>query len=418
MNRLPGRVFMIVWWLNDFGGMERHLVELAIALRRRGIEVRIFSENPVPRGNQYRLRLAHEAIPLWAPILPRWLVNMLREPSRTGVPGAIHKVVCGYMNRRADQATRRTGFETANDPRHGALAAAMRLAMEREAEQGCPDVIHVHGFRLGQPWAVPWALSHRWGVVYTEHSTIGDWGGPHEPDAISVVEAAGVIACVSERSRDSLATLIHGRGIDVHRHIVRGEPDPHGEVRREPLVTLLSIARLRQEKGIDVLLRAVARVRREGHQFRLRIVGGGPDRDALERLSDDLDLNGSVQFLGEQDTAQISAELRRSDIFVLPSRTEALPVALLEAMAAGKAIVATAVGGVPEVLNGAGGLVVARDSVEDLAAALTTVVSDSGRRAQLQSSARQAFYRNGHDEQTVVEHVLDSYRLAISRVPS
>lgn len=411
MDHLPKRVFMIVWWLHDFGGMERHVVELAAALHRRGVDVRIFSENPIPRRNQYRCRLASEGIALWSPPLPHQLTEALREPSRSGMLGEVQKLICRYLNRRAGAVAAAPAFATAYDVRHGTLAALMRRVMEREAAKSPPELVHVHGFRLGQPWAVPWASSHGWAVAYTEHSTIGDWGGPLERASIREVASAGAIACVSDTSRRSLAALMPQHEIAVHRHIIKPiarRRDRH----REGPVAIVCVARLRREKGLDILLRAAARLKQQGHRFRLTIIGSGPDRIALERLGEELGLRDSVEFVGERDAAQIEHELARCDIFVLPSRTEGLPVAVLEAMAAGMAIVATGVGGIPELLNGSTGLMVRPDSVEELAAALTTVVADPGLRAQLQGAACEAFGRSAHDEESAIEAILGSYRRA------
>ena len=105
-------------------------------------------------------------------------------------------------------------------------------------------------------------------------------------------------------------------------------------------------------KGPDVLLRAVARCRERGLDVHLRIVGDGRQRERLERLSCELRIRDSVTFVGALPAGEaIERELLEADLFVLPSRTEGLPRALIEAMACGCPCVSTHVGGVPELLS-------------------------------------------------------------------
>jgi Glycosyltransferase Family 4 len=78
VGAVPRRVYLVVWWFAEFGGAERHVVELASSLRRHGCDVRVFSENPVPRWNQYRRYLRKERIPLWSPPIPRRLLGWIR----------------------------------------------------------------------------------------------------------------------------------------------------------------------------------------------------------------------------------------------------------------------------------------------------------------------------------------------------
>ena len=109
------------------------------------------------------------------------------------------------------------------------------------------------------------------------------------------------------------------------------------------------VANLRPEKGHDVLLDAGAILRQRFPKVRVDIVGDGPERDRLIERSARLGLNGIVSFLGHRD--DVPALLAGAGVFVLPSRSEAFPNALLEAMAAGLPIVATRVGGIPELID-------------------------------------------------------------------
>jgi glycosyltransferase involved in cell wall biosynthesis len=138
-----------------------------------------------------------------------------------------------------------------------------------------------------------------------------------------------------------------------------------------------TVASLNHYKGIDVLLRAASAVCSEFDDVRFVIVGGGPDRGTLERLVADLGIGGRVIFTGiRMDVDEI---LRLSDIFVLPSRTEAFPNVILEAMASGLPVVSTDVGSVAELIeNEKNGLRVPSENDERLAGAIRRLLSDPG----------------------------------------
>lgn len=128
---------------------------------------------------------------------------------------------------------------------------------------------------------------------------------------------------------------------------------------RSPLIG--AIGRLSHEKGFDRLLRAAAPWLREQTSGAVMILGEGPERSALERLAAGLGIQDRVLLPGYVPNA--AAHVPLFDVFVLPSRTEGLPITLLEAMAAGVPIVASSVGGVPRVLeDGRSGLLVGPDA--------------------------------------------------------
>jgi glycosyltransferase involved in cell wall biosynthesis len=145
---------------------------------------------------------------------------------------------------------------------------------------------------------------------------------------------------------------------------------------------LLVVAALVHRKGIDVLLDALARLAGDGLHPALWIAGRGPAQPALERHARELGIAARVSFLGERtDVADL---LAACDVFILPSRREGLGVAALEAMAAGRAVVATRVGGLAEaVVDERTGLLVPPEDPAALAAALARVLRDPELRARL-----------------------------------
>jgi glycosyltransferase involved in cell wall biosynthesis len=128
-------------------------------------------------------------------------------------------------------------------------------------------------------------------------------------------------------------------------------PVPNVAWRPRQLPTLVTVASLDQPyKGISVLLNAVAMLHRRDLAVQLCVVGGGRLQPALSREAEALGLTESVQFVGQVSAESVATYLDAADVFVLPSLTEGLPRALVEAMARGLPAVASAVGGIPELL--------------------------------------------------------------------
>lgn len=145
---------------------------------------------------------------------------------------------------------------------------------------------------------------------------------------------------------------------------------------------VVSVARLVPVKGHPGLLRAVAQV----PDCTLLLAGQGPDEEALKQLATDLAISDRVRFLGAIE--DVPGVLAASDVFVLNSRFEGLPLSVLEAQAAGLPVIATAVGGVPEVVADDCGRLVPLDDEAALVAALRELVGDRATRARLGAAAR------------------------------
>jgi glycosyltransferase involved in cell wall biosynthesis/peptidoglycan/xylan/chitin deacetylase (PgdA/CDA1 family) len=155
-----------------------------------------------------------------------------------------------------------------------------------------------------------------------------------------------------------------------------------------------AVARLSPEKGLDRLVEAFARVRNARPAAQLTLVGDGPERARLESLAARLGLGGSVIFTGRQEN--VRPWLAGFDVFALPSLTEGIPLALLEAMAVGVPVVASDVGGIPEVVNSpACGRLVPPGDRGALEEALTELLGNPGARDALgragAARVRQAF---------------------------
>jgi len=139
-------------------------------------------------------------------------------------------------------------------------------------------------------------------------------------------------------------------------------------------VRLLAAGRMVPKKGFDVLLRALKC--NDGKQkMRLNLIGDGPEHSKLESLARELGLQDQVAFLGLQDHAFVVRAMQSSCMVVVPSREEPFGLVALEAMAAGKPVVATRVGGLPEVLQDADAILVEPNDPEALAAAIINMLA-------------------------------------------
>jgi len=213
--------------------------------------------------------------------------------------------------------------------------------------------------------------------------------------SVSLAGSCGLLLFVSDAARREFARRYAERaswrtvhnGVDLRRfrpgpvEPPEAWPVPAGS----PVVSI--VAALRRPKGHDVAIRAWPQVLAAVPTARLLLVGDGVERSALAAMVADLDLSDHVVFAGTRH--DVPAVLRASTLVALPSLTEALPTSLIEAGATGRAVVATDVGGVPEVVQGGRtGLLVQPGDVDGFAAATITLLTDTARREQMGRAAR------------------------------
>jgi glycosyltransferase involved in cell wall biosynthesis len=204
-------------------------------------------------------------------------------------------------------------------------------------------------------------------------------------------------------------------GVDTRR-FSPAEPGERRRRRRElglpPVPAVIYAGRLSPEKGVDVLIDAWADARRRGVVGTLCLVGDGPERGALERRARDHGVLGAVRFAGPAD--DVAPWLAAADAFVLPSRTEGLSVALLEAMSSGLAVVATDVGGTRDAAGGAAVLVPPAEP-RALAEALAAVLAEGGPARALGDSARRRVLSRFGIERVARQHLALYREVAAAR---
>jgi glycosyltransferase involved in cell wall biosynthesis len=153
---------------------------------------------------------------------------------------------------------------------------------------------------------------------------------------------------------------------------------------------LIFLGNLIRAKGIFVLMDAFAQLFITHSSLHLIFVGDGEDRSGIEKRVSELSLNGRVHLVGRVPHADLRGWLSAGDVFVLPSYREGLPLAVLEAMACGRPVIATRVGGIPEAVeDGESGILVGMDDVEALAAAIALLVENDSARQSMGSKGRQ-----------------------------
>jgi glycosyltransferase involved in cell wall biosynthesis len=266
--------------------------------------------------------------------------------------------------------------------------AAALFRLSRLFAQDRPDVVHAHTYKAGILASIAGRLAGVPGVIFTPHGHIFSGGAsiPGVPtgcrlDLLRWVTRAGQgcadrITALSEPDLNQQVALrlspaskyeVIRNGIEIERFsLPRGRLFPGAPV-------IGAVGRFSEEKGHRFLLEAMSQVRRSLPEAHLVLVGYGALEDSLRRQAAQLGLAGAVTFTGERDSAEM---LPSFDLFVQPSLYESQGLALLEAMAAGIPVIATAVGGVGDVvLEGRTGMLVPAADPEALAGAIVRLWS-------------------------------------------
>ena len=380
MTPHPARVLYVVslfpCWSDTFIVRE---IEQLVA---RGVDVRILSlkapsESLVHAQAAALMPRVRHARPLRASIGARLRHALANLPA---VSAAVAEAVAGLWRRPGALAK--------------TLASQFRALGELdEVREFAPQWIHAHwatypstaAMFLSRLTGVPWSFTAHAHDIFVEQQLL--------PRKLSRAALAVTI------SRFNVGWLRPYAGAgSAPLKVVHCGVDPD-ELPFEPAdrdaATVLAIGRLDPIKGFDVLLRAFARAVAGGAPGRLRIVGEGPERARLEALRHELGLDAQVDFVGAQPQPAIRRALREATVFALPSMVapdgnrDGIPVALMEAMAAGAPVVTTAVSGIPELVDdGREGDVVAPGDAEALAAALRRQLDDPALRRRYAQAAR------------------------------
>jgi colanic acid/amylovoran biosynthesis glycosyltransferase len=308
------------------------------------------------------------------------VVHLDRNPATRGVP---------RLDDVADEEwpTIRARYPRSPAPlSYAANLAATAAGYRRLRNRGfVPDVIHAHFFLAGVP-ALALGRVLRKPVVVTEQ-----WSTflPDDPMTLSplmqrVARAtfthADMVLPVSDALRDGIRSLGVSAEFRVVPNVVdvrQFHPGPQTDRNGRPQ-KLIGVGGLYHAKGWEFLLEAVALVARDRHDFTLDIVGDGELKGEHESLAGKLGIADLVTFHGWLPKADVAARVRDADLFVLTSRYDSNPCAVIEALASGVPVVGTAVGGIPDMVGEGMGLLAAAQDPESIAGQLRLALDRRG----------------------------------------
>lgn len=279
------------------------------------------------------------------------------------------------------------------------VALGRGIARLRWIEAFDPHLVHAHwatypstvAMALAQALGKPFGFTaHAHDIFVDDHLLRDKLERAELPLTISRYNVDWLAAEITPAARERLRIVHCGVDLAAVRYV--------REARRDDL--LLGIGRLDPIKGFDVLIDALARLAQRGVAFRCRLIGEGPQRTELEAAVARHGLDGRVELAGARGQAEVQASLREASVFALPcvvaadGNRDGIPVALMEAMAAGAPVVSTRVSGVPELVeDGVEGLLVGERDAAALADALQRLLADAALRARLAEAARRKIER-------------------------
>jgi len=367
------RVLNIIGSL-DVGGAERYLSRVAPRLREHGVEVEICclqktgpllaeteAAGVTVHGTRFIFRRRGAGLPRLAPALLRAVAD-IRKLVRGGRYDAVHTYLflADLLGTAGAQ-----------------LAGCRRIITSRRA---------LHAWRHG-----PAAYEH-WLELGT--NLVADE---------LIANSRTVLEDVEKHER----FLPRGRGV-IYNGVDAEQYRPAAPGRGKGPLRLLNVGALSPRKGQEFAITALARLCEAGVEASLVLVGGGPDRPALEALAERLEVGGQVEFAGEQLDPR--PFLEAADLFVFPSRQEGFSNALIEAMASGLPVVASEVGGNREAVGDAGGRIVPPEDAGALAAAILDLAADRGSLAAIGAANRERVAKKFSLDASV-KRLADWYRL-------
>lgn len=341
-------------------------------------------------------------------------------------PERFQRVFCasrGYADEAYVRAFAAEGIELVRLDRGSRLDVRAWLPLLRELRTA--DILHTHKFE-SNVWGATWGRRARVPVIVAHEHTWSYEGKPHRRflDRELVARTASAFVMVSREDQRRAEAV---EGVDPRRmlYLPNGVAPlvPSGyDVRAElgisaDALVCGTVSVLRPQKALHVLLEATARLRRDRPELHVVIAGDGGLRRELEGLAARLHPPGKVHFLGRRsDVADVVAAL---DVAVCCSDFEGSPLSVMEYMSAGAAIVATRVGGVPDLIEDrVHGLLVPRRDPDALAAAVGELLASPALRATLGGQAAARYEREFRIDALVgrIERLYESLH-AVRRLP-
>ncbi len=369
-----------VFPLHGYGGLERHVYDLARALAERDIEVTLVTQPPA-EGQEWTPASID-------PSVRAEFVPYLTFPGagRRGTTVLDRSTAYPLFGLRAGRRARDLVRQGRADLVHGLGASVLGYARARARGATAPLVLNPQGLE-------------EFGATDPSRAPLKRAAYLPLRKAVLVCAAAADAVIATDRSlepivlrhlgipREKMRTIPNA--IDLRTVDALTDPGMVGELRQRHNLELggrilLSAGRLEASKGFHVLLRAIAALRDhgalDGRPWRWIALGDGPYRPMLDTLVDELDLRTRVRFLGRVSDQEMHAWYELSTLFVHPTLYEGSSLVTLEAMAHRRAVVASAAGGIPDKIRpGENGWLVAPGDASGLAAAISGAVNDPAR---------------------------------------
>lgn len=249
----------------------------------------------------------------------------------------------------------------------------LQLFKKYVKEFGIPDILHVHSLKPAGYLALEIKYKYKVPFVVTEHSTAFARGLIKNSEIISlkdVVDASNYNIAVSQPFVKLLDNLFKVGTWNYVPNIVNDDfLNINSDVVQKKF-TFLSVSLLSQKKAVDNLIKAFSCIKNRIPNAILHVGGDGDERENLEKLVKDLNLDDRVIFLGSLSRERVKLEMAKSSVFVLPSRYETFGVVLVEALALGKPVIATRCGGPESIINDTVGTLVEVDDIKQLSEAM------------------------------------------------
>ena len=392
----PPHIIHVMEWLAPIGGTEQVATQLALAAKRRGGTVTVIACRPVRDRNRYAEELGAGGVQVHSPSALRWGVL-------DGVLTAVSAVAQVALFPLA--LVKRGGPRAAWSWLAREIAYCMVQPLQRRAHRrwlvrrlsacgGSGALVQVHFYNHLACAALAWAQQRGVPCIWHYHASMNpglrayyrEILSEDEVKTLGAADAVVVLApCIAEGARDLL-------GPRASVHVIPNWvalPGVPRELTEQETYTVGALGRLVPNKGFEDLIEALALCRDRGNTVRCLVAGDGPLRGDLEALAARREVQSEVEFVGPVPPDRVDDFLARLDVLVMPSLSEGMPMAVLQAMASGLPVVGTAVGGTAELVRpGTSGLLVPPGDSAALADALAELAGDPERRRRMGEAGR------------------------------
>lgn len=283
-----------------------------------------------------------------------------------------------------------------------------------------PDIVHSQSLVLGMPCLfakiflrIPYVVYGRGSDVYLP------WTFKNQISELILKNANSVIA-LTEDMKEKLQNMYlrealvipNGLNLENFEGISKEEARKKLSIEREDRVIIFT-GTLHSVKGVKYLIQGMDIIKQNGIKAKLLLVGDGEDREALMRLTKKLELEQDITFVGRVPNEKVPGYMSASDVFVLPSLSESFGIVILEAMASRLPIIATNVGGLPEIVKeGVNGFLVSPKNPDELAKKIILILQNDDLRHNMSKNNEERAKDYGWD--VVVEKLERAYLNSLS----